>query len=86
MYDLNATCPFCDKKLGHTTVVEGKHKPKNGDASLCLTCGEWAVFDFSLPEQMRKPTFEEYQDFVADEQMSAMRMAWLTVDKGTKTG
>jgi hypothetical protein len=47
-------CPYCNDTLDcAATVGPGPVTPLPGDATICLTCGEWLIF---TPDSLRKPT------------------------------
>ena len=57
------TCPFCDMESDSATGVNRETAPIEGDVSVCLYCGNWAVFTF--PDgvlAVRKPTATEVAD------------------------
>ena len=73
-------CPFCDKLCDMAEgVFDRAAVPADGDFSMCIGCGEWAVFSASAPGGFRKPTDDEYVDIVADPEMARMRRAWVLV-------
>ena len=77
-------CPFCKYACNEVTgpnLFDENAEPETGDISLCIRCGEWGVFDFGLPEQMRKPTSDEYDEIAAGKIYRRMRKAWLEVMK-----
>jgi hypothetical protein len=57
---LTTICPYCGAVSNHQTRVgHGTDVPGNRDGSMCAGCGEIAVFDFTLPANVRKPTDDE---------------------------
>lgn len=44
-------------------------KPEDGNVSLCFQCGAPAIFDFSLEDNIRKPTPTEMDELMADEKI-----------------
>jgi hypothetical protein len=72
-------CPFCAKVMDATTCVSaegGKRQPTSGDITMCISCGEIAVFA-TKPLRLRKPTDAEYLVLAADEHVKKMRSAWV---------
>jgi hypothetical protein len=58
-------CPFCGYKVDHASSLDGKHRPSEGDISLCLSCAQILIFDEDL--KLREPTPEEYKEASAME-------------------
>lgn len=75
-------CPFCEARFDLASMVaEGQtsaktKKPKDGDCSLCIQCGEWAFFDSAAEGGARKPTHAEYEQIAADPFLRALHLAW----------
>lgn len=67
-------CPFCGEfancqsHVGQTLAV-----PENGDISVCVHCGEAAIFDFTLPANVRQPTEEEQNEINKSADMKLAR-------------
>lgn len=53
------TCSICHHQLDGATQINGINKPKPGDVSLCIECGNIAIFGNDL--ELRQPTSEENQ-------------------------
>ena len=70
-------CPFCDAQHELVTALTGEAGPADGDATMCFACGEWALFDRHWKGGLRKPTHDEYAEFVADPVFVLARQAWL---------
>lgn len=69
-------CPWCSEEVTAATDPKDEGKsPSSGDATLCLYCGEWCVFDTDLT--LRKPTDAEFVALAADQTCRALRMAWV---------
>lgn len=70
-------CPHCgamitaasDSGLGPTN----RNEPKPGDASMCLECGEFLIFDQEL--KVRLPNDDEVKALDADPRVQRMRRA-----------
>jgi hypothetical protein len=70
------TCPFCKVSHDGVTNVTGTPTPVTGDVTMCIECGEWAIFA-DVPGRLRKPTDAEYDKIVASEVATKARKAWL---------
>jgi hypothetical protein len=53
-------CPTCDHLLNLASNLEGENKPKDGDFSLCIGCGEILRFGHGLT--IYKPGSKELQE------------------------
>ena len=67
--------------LASTTTSEQVDAPADGDASICIGCGEISIFDSKEPTGARRPTNAEYDEIVADPIIKAARGAWLEIKK-----
>lgn len=85
--DMNTTCPFCGE---HNDAVSAADKsnavPKADDFTLCIICGEWAVYaDVGTPTLgLRKPDDDEYQMLVSNEEFTLARKAWVKMEEDRK--
>lgn len=75
-HNLIGRCPFCTHAFEAATGVTGEAAPDNGDFTICIACGEWAVFDATAPGKLRKPSDGEYTKIAADPVMSRMHGIW----------
>jgi len=58
-------CPTCNYELpAETCIKDANAKPKAGDLSVCLNCGEILVFDPDL--KLRMPTISDVMSWDAD--------------------
>jgi len=73
-------CVWCGYAVDSATNITGGTKPKKGDMTLCLKCGEWNVFAGPLPV-LRKPTDKEFMDIAAHPGCRKLRWAWLELQK-----
>jgi hypothetical protein len=74
---LNTICPFCGKHFEGSTRINGEEEPpKNGDITLCIGCGEWAIFDGLAFGGLRRPSHAEYERIVSDPLTAKAREAW----------
>jgi hypothetical protein len=76
-FQIDLTCPFCGAQHVMAGDVEpGGREPADGDATLCIKCGEIAVFAKAAPGGARKPTIEELEAFGQDDNIQGLRRAW----------
>lgn len=69
-----SNCTICDSPLDAATgALHTGARPEAGDVSVCLYCGNVAVFDEAL--SLRSPTTEEKSIFDRDEQLAKVRNA-----------
>lgn len=84
-HDLPTVCPWCKTRNEAVTDAEKDDAtPRHGDISLCIRCGEWAVFDSFWVGGMRKPNHAEYVEIVDNPLSHEMRRAWLMVQEELK--
>jgi hypothetical protein len=77
-------CPFCGSICdGASSLTGGTKPPDKGSVTLCIDCGEWAVFD-DVPGGLRKPTDAEYDRIAVNEVCRKARFAWVLVDSRRK--
>jgi hypothetical protein len=75
---LRTVCVFCGEAHDCVSNVElCERGPESGDATICIECGEWLVFDDHLA--LRRPTDDEYLEIGLDENMRRVRTAWVAV-------
>jgi hypothetical protein len=60
------TCPYCGKENDMAELAQHAEStaPVDGDISLCIGCGEPAIFNDDL--SVRKPTAKEYADIMKE--------------------
>ena len=75
------TCPFCGAHHDRITSVKVEAHPKDGDASMCFSCGEVNIVDNNSDDGMRKPTKRERLELNGDERIRELRQAWRTVKR-----
>ena len=74
-------CPHCGASNDATTGLNGPGgatRPHAGDFSLCIYCGEWAVFG---AERMRAPTDDEQIEIGLNKRCRAAREAWVKMPR-----
>lgn len=85
-HDFISVCPWCKAKSDRATnATPGEvMTPEDGDVSLCFYCGEWAVYDTSLPAALaqRKPTEAEFIEIGEDPDCQKLRAAWAHLEGG----
>ena len=67
-----STCGTIDNK-----AAPGADKPRDGDISLCITCGQFSIFDHRQPGQQRAPTAQELGVILRDERCRFARAHWI---------
>ncbi len=78
-------CPFCDYEADCASAVTEKDVstepyPENGDASLCIKCGQISVFDHDHARGLRRPTAQECKAMIDDPKIQHVRIAWQAVN------
>lgn len=75
-------CPHCQAELQASSNAElGEDgAPVDGDATICIKCGEWAIFEDEA-SSLRKPDDDELQEIAMDKHLRKMRAAWVAMDK-----
>ena len=78
-------CPWCGYEVDAATETfdDKHHHPKAGDVTICIECGEWAVFKKPLL-MLRKPTDKEFAYIAADFGCRKLRWAWMEMQKEIK--
>jgi hypothetical protein len=75
-------CPYCHTTLdaAGTLDVEAPRRPEAGDITLCIRCGEWAVFADDQGA-LRKPTDPELYEIGTSDECRAARTAWVELQR-----
>ena len=68
-------CPYCGKKISAASNAIDEGEPKVGDVTICLYCGEVAMFDADL--HLREPTADETIAIARDGRTDQLRKMWL---------
>ncbi|MGF6641795.1 hypothetical protein [Paraburkholderia sp. MM6662-R1] len=76
-------CPHCGKTNDTHDNMRSDAKPKHGDASLCIGCGQLSVFDL-LENCLRLPSDSESREFDQDPQIRMFSIAWRAVVRKTR--
>lgn len=84
--EINAQCPFCGRMNELATPTGDATVPHDGAVSLCIKCGEWAVFQGTDTLTLRKPTDDEYTDFAKDKHMIKARAIWVRMNQEREMG
>ena len=74
-------CPHCETALDLATAASGfgRNTPEDGDATLCMHCGGFAVFDSKATGQARKATKAEDREMGADPMVQAAQRMWAEI-------
>lgn len=85
-HDRAATCPFCGKLQDKVTSATPGHKeaPTAGDLTICIVCGEFAIFADDSGETLRAPTDAEYDQIASDPVARKMRIVWTDLQNDLK--
>lgn len=78
----SCACIACGKDLDAATGVTKAGGPKSGDVSICLYCGNIAIF--GKHRRLRPPTDAEMATIVKDPRVIEMQQARAEVMKGWK--
>ena len=69
-------CPYCGHQTDLTTPVSDSWSiPSEGDVSMCIHCGEFAVFT-ERAEELRLPTPSEASEMLLHPDAARAREAW----------
>ena len=80
--ELLTKCPWCGYRHEVASAVggDGPRKPDAGSISICIACGEVAVFELDfLGLRLREPTDEERASIEEDDTVRQVREAWRVV-------
>lgn len=72
----STTCPFCNITHPAATDPVGNAIPSNGSFALCIDCGEWCIYDDTVPQGMRKLTPDEYEMIATNPIAVKLRKYW----------
>ena len=68
-------CPWCGDRHDRATEILGSGLPGDGDATICWTCINIAVFDSTVTGGLRKPNDSEAESLQRDTPLAAARAA-----------
>ena len=68
-------CPWCGDRHDRATEILGSGSPDDGDATICWTCTNIAVFESSVTGGLRKPNDSEAENLQRDTPLAAARAA-----------
>ena len=68
-------CPWCGDRHDRATEILGSGSPDDGDATICWTCINIAVFDSTVTGGLRKPNDSEAESLQRDTPLAAARAA-----------
>ena len=85
-YFMEVTCPHCGARHDAATAVMDKGstadpRPGNGDATLCINCGRFSVFDSSANGGLRKPRRKETRQLESDNKARTTSLAWSMMNR-----
>jgi len=72
-------CPHCDAEYDVPTIFVSAPAgalPQDGDAVLCVRCGEWCIYDDADSYGLRKPNRREARLLTGDPRSQFIREAW----------
>lgn len=70
-------CPVCgDTHYFATAIDKVKKAPREGDATICISCGTWCLFESSAPGGLRLPTDQEQNVMRHDPRFAEVWRAW----------
>jgi hypothetical protein len=68
-------CPWCGDRHDVATEILGSGSLTDGDATICWTCTNIAVFDGAVTGGLRKPNDSEAENLQRDTPLAAARAA-----------
>lgn len=75
-HDQGTICPVCRAMHEAAANLTGDERPNGGDYSMCIMCGGWSVFDFSVRGNLRFMTDDETAVWQADPNMQSATIAY----------
>jgi hypothetical protein len=75
-------CPHCGYVSDRVSKVFHRRELQPGAVSLCISCGEWSVFDAALA--LRAPTEAEFLELGMDAECRLLRHSWALMDQERK--
>jgi len=66
------------------SLVRESSMPNNGDISMCIQCGEFAIFDNNIVDGTRKPTPTENDMIRTSKVLMMLKVAWLGMREQVK--
>lgn len=72
-------CAHCRTMLDAASNPFDTGMPEPGDATLCIYCGEWNIFE--RHDRLRRPTNHEMVDILTNTNCLRMHDAWLQAVK-----
>jgi hypothetical protein len=76
----NTRCPICRARHSRIAAVadDDDSAPKDGDVSMCFSCGAWLILDSYEPGGLRKPNAAERAELAQDSRLAELHAAWET--------
>ena len=79
-----AHCPWCGRLANRASNSDTHNTaPVDGDATICIGCGEWSIFE---GDQLRTPTVDEFIEIGTDKDCQLARRAWALMDRERNRG
>jgi hypothetical protein len=73
---IDTQCPHCGTRHTASTSPEDESAvPKSNDATMCIACGRFSIFDDKL--QLRIPTHEEMSALGTNHDLLRLHSAWV---------
>lgn len=69
-------CGFENDRVTSANPREALTEPRNGDITMCIECGEFAIFDSSFPDGVRKPNPAENFEMKRSKELAFVKAAW----------
>ena len=79
-HDVPSQCPYCGR-VHQAATSEGVAPVRDGDASLCIGCGDIGMFDSRAPGGIRRTTAQEAARLATDPQCARFMLAWRMMDQ-----
>jgi hypothetical protein len=83
-HQFSTICAFCDYEHELTSAVTERGvrtepHPSDGDATLCIKCGEFNIVDQQDARGLRRPTEQERKELASNPMVKAVADAWRAV-------
>lgn len=75
--EYHTVCPHCGHVCTDASELKNRgKKPKEGDLSMCIRCGQYSVFVARAKGGLRKPSKWETNEIIKDEEVIKMIGMW----------
>jgi hypothetical protein len=76
-FKIKTKCWNCGRENNRQLeAIDEDGPPKNGDVSFCFQCGNFAIFDYSFEDNVRKPTPAENFELKHDQFFQKLYTGW----------